>query len=371
MTRPKLRWPILSVSLPGETRLGFRVYGHQSLSQKRDCQDTALVVPFGAVSENKVAVLASMRSIEARGYTPITHVLKLAADDLTKEEAGARVVVLVSDGQETCAKDPCAAAKALAAADAKLVVHTIGLGVDAAAKLQLQCIANVAKGTYFDASTRGQLASALGEAAKKAAAPVKTEITIRSNAPGRIEVRGADRDTHAVFDAESGQRIEVVRPNTGQKVDGINSLWPVVEVPASTMLRKWAVARCRGQTGPDHGFGARRIGDQQCRQPRHKVLAETGEVVAELFFGKKRVTLLPSRFSVTFGQLVWPDVELKPGKTTTLNPGVSTFAPPVLPIRGHSVRRESSERLAQARTGWPCPPVIIPLMRMVKRFRLS
>ena len=283
-------------------------------------------MPFGAVSENKAAVLASMRSIEARGYTPITHVLKLAAEDLSKEEAGSHVIVLVSDGQETCASDPCAAAKALAAADAKLVVHTIGLGVDAAARLQLQCIANVAHGTYFDASTRGQLASALGEAAKKAAAPVKTEITIRSNAPGRIEVRGADRDTHAVFDAESGQRIEVVRPNTGQKVDGINSLWPVVELPIGIYNVAFGNGLWRGvevKPGQTTVLEPGVLEINNADSHGHKVLEpETGEVVAELFFGKKRVTLLPSRFSVTFGELVWPDVELKPGKTTTLNPGV-------------------------------------------------
>jgi len=58
-------------------------------------------------------------------------------------------VVLVSDGRETCRADPCVAAKALAAADVKLVVHTIGLGVDAAARSQLQCIASVVRGSYL------------------------------------------------------------------------------------------------------------------------------------------------------------------------------------------------------------------------------
>jgi hypothetical protein len=34
------------------------------------------------------------------------------------------------------------------------------------------------------------------------------------------------------------------------------------------------------------------------------------------------VALIPQRFSVTFGKLVVADVEVKPGKITTLNPGV-------------------------------------------------
>ena len=55
----------------------------------------------------------------------------------------------------------------------------------------------------------------------------------------------------------------------------------------------------------------------------HKVLEpETGAVVAELLASKSRVALIPSRFSVTFGNLTLEDVEIRPGKTTTLNPGV-------------------------------------------------
>ena len=72
---------------------------------------------------------------------------------------------------------------------------------------------------------------------------------------------------------------------------------------------------------------AARDSDGRCPRPvrrdAHKVLElETSEVVEELIFAKTSVTLIPSRFSVTFGELVWPDVEVKPGTTTMLNPGI-------------------------------------------------
>src|SRR6185295_17227816 len=101
---------------------------------------------------------------KAQGYTPITYVITLAAEDV-KKEPGQHVVVLVSDGKETCEGDPCAAAKALAAADANLVVHTIGFNVDVAARYQLQCIAKAARGTYSDASAAADLGAKLGELA--------------------------------------------------------------------------------------------------------------------------------------------------------------------------------------------------------------
>lgn len=70
--------------------------------------------------------------MKAQGYTPITYVLQLAAADIAKEP-GARTVVLVSDGTETCPRDPCAAATLLAqGADAALRLGTSRLSPDCA-----------------------------------------------------------------------------------------------------------------------------------------------------------------------------------------------------------------------------------------------
>jgi hypothetical protein len=312
--------------LPGDTRLAFRVYGHQSPTQRRDCQDTALLVPFDTVAKNKPAVLQASRSVDAQGYTPIAYVLKLAAEELTREEAGSRVVVLVSDGQETCGGDPCVAAKALADADAKLVVHAIGLAVDAAARFQLQCLAGAARGTYFDAQTGGDLARMLGEAAEKAPAPKKTEIVVTSLKPGRLQVKGATRDGHHVINATTGQRVTVTRSETGQTVNAITPMWQTVELPAGIYNVTFANGLWRGievRAGEitilEPGILEIKNADFQ----GHRVLdPETSEAVAELLTSKNRVAMIPSRFSVTFGKLIWPDVEIKPGLTTTLNPGV-------------------------------------------------
>jgi hypothetical protein len=312
--------------LPAETRLAFRVYGHQSPTQRRDCKDTALLVPFDSVANNKSAVLEASRGVQAQGYTPITYVLKLAAEDLARENASSRVVVLVSDGQETCEGDPCATAKALAEADAKLVVHAIGIGVSTAARFQLQCIANMARGAYFDANTEAELARVLGEASEKAPAPTKTQITVTRPKPGRLEVKGATQDGHRVIDASTGQRIDVIRPGTGQKVQDINSLWPVVELPSGIYDVTFGNGLWRGievKSGETTVIEPGILEIKNADFQGHNVLEpETGEVVAELLTSKSRVALIPSRFSVTFGKLIVSDVEIKPGKTTTLNPGV-------------------------------------------------
>src|SRR5262245_54364026 len=128
-----------------DTRLALRVYGHQSAPQKKDCKDSALVVGFGPAPGNKAAIAEQVRGVKAQGYTPINYSLQAAAKDLAGEAPAERVVLLVSDGKETCEGDPCATAKALAEADVKLAVHVVGFGVDTVTKSQLQCIARNAR----------------------------------------------------------------------------------------------------------------------------------------------------------------------------------------------------------------------------------
>lgn len=315
----------LAANLPADTRLALRVYGHQSPTSKKDCEDTALVVPFGPAGENRGAVAKAARAAKAQGYTPITHVLQLAAADIGRETAAeSRLVVLVSDGKETCDGDPCEAARALAAADAKLVVHAIGFGVDEATRRQLQCVAHHARGSYWDAGNRGELQARLAEAAKKPAE--KIPVVVRPAETGNLEIKNPDQNGHDVIDAATGQKAELIRPATGQRVDGIFGMWPSVKVrPGIYHVTFGADVWKSVEVSPGKTTvlepGVLEI--QPAGWRGHKVLeTETGKVLAEIVSVKNRATLVPARVAVTFGDLVWSDVEVKPGMVTTLKPGV-------------------------------------------------
>jgi hypothetical protein len=178
-------------TLPGETRLALRAYGHQSSTKEKNCRDTALLSPFGSVKEVKEIVVAQANALVPQGYTPISYALQQAANDLTSEEATVHTVVLVSDGKETCAGDPCAVAKSLAEADAKLVIHTIGAGVDGPTRDQLNCIAKAARGMYRDASNTVELEKVVAmaaetEAVEIATKPVAKSVEISAKKPGSV-----------------------------------------------------------------------------------------------------------------------------------------------------------------------------------------
>jgi hypothetical protein len=304
-------------TLPAGTRLSLRAYGHQSPTQKKDCKDTALLAPFGAVADNKATVIEHARSLKPQGYTPITYALTLAAQDLLPEETASHAVVLVSDGKETCEADPCAAAKALAEADAKLIVHTVGVGVDAVTRSQLQCIAKVARGSYFDANSAAELANALGKAAVKKAetdAPKKKQLVIATQKFGKLKMQIAGHASHEVLNA-AGEKVDDLRHhNPAELPPGIysvkfgNGLWSSIEVKAGETT----------EIKPGY-LEVKPIGSDFI----HVLEPETGEKVEEILWSKPRATLIPGRFDVKFGNVLWPGgVEVKPGETTTLRPGV-------------------------------------------------
>lgn len=331
--------------LPADTRLSLWAYGHQSPTKKHDCRDTQRMVGFDTLSANKENVLAKTRAIKAQGYTPITYVIKLVADDLAKEDAKPRTVILVSDGKETCEGDPCATAKALAEADASLVVHTIGFAVDTAAKYQLQCIARVARGRYFDAGTASELAATLSEAAKPAPPPQETkQIVVKIPQPGVLEVKHAAMTGHKVTSAETGQIVASLNSSGPRKnfpaglynVTFGKAVWKSVEVkPGETTVLDPGVIEVRNPniTG-------------------HKVLdSETGEEIGKISSSNPRITVLPSTFSVQFGETLWKDIEVKIGEVKILNPGVIELAG--LKATGARVLGEDGALAGRIVSSWP------------------
>jgi hypothetical protein len=302
------------------TRLSLRAYGHQSPTQARDCKDTSMLVGFGPVSANKAEVASRAQALQARGYTPITFALTAAAQDIAAEESGERVVVLVSDGQETCAADPCVAARALAAADAKLVIHTIGFGVGAAARTQLQCIANVARGSYFDANNAADLTSTLGKATvTKAAAQTSssTVVKLQRKEPSRIVIKntwvGAG---HPITRAEDGTEVASINGAVGHhevppgiyNVSFANGLWRGVEVkPNETTTLEVGLLRVEG--------GANDLNGYDIVEPETEEVLVNRKVISSL-------PLMPGRFDVMAGEskLGWRNLEIVAGKTTSLNP---------------------------------------------------
>jgi hypothetical protein len=331
--------------LAADTRVALWAYGHRSPTSKKDCKDTSLLTPFATTSQNKAAIIAQARALEPQGYTPITYSLTLAARGLDHEESATRTIVLVSDGKETCQGDPCAAAQALAEADAKLVVHTVGIGVDSVTRSQLQCIARVARGSYYDANSTSELTRALGQAAvndaEKPAQKKVVAITTPKLGTLRMKVLGFSTN-HQVMDASGKAVDELSSAHTEAKLKpGVysvkfgNGTWTSIEVKPGEV------------TEIKPGY----LKVQPLSATAVDVLEpETREKVDELYSTRSTTTLIPGRFALKMGKVMWPEeVEVKPGETTTVKPGtigvtshVGTLYFAVKNMEGEEVGRDAS-----------------------------
>ncbi|MEC7139738.1 MAG: vWA domain-containing protein, partial [Pseudomonadota bacterium] len=141
------------------TRLGLVAYGHR---RKSDCSDIELVAAPAAQATD--AMLAFLADAAPRGRTPLTSALEQAARHATDgadSESGSASLVLLTDGIESCGRDPCAAVTDLDAAGVALAVHVIGLDLDGPEAEELRCIADITGGQFLTADDAKALDAAL------------------------------------------------------------------------------------------------------------------------------------------------------------------------------------------------------------------
>jgi 6-phosphogluconolactonase (cycloisomerase 2 family)/Mg-chelatase subunit ChlD len=149
--------------LPSTSRVSLRVYGYQHARELEDCQDSTLLVPFGPL--DKAKLIEKVQAITPRGMTPLAYSLKQVLNDLGNTP-GEKLVILVSDGKESCGGDPVAAVRALHAQGVNMRIEVMGLAIaDAATKHQLSAIASLTRGRYHPAKDEPELKAALADAA--------------------------------------------------------------------------------------------------------------------------------------------------------------------------------------------------------------
>jgi hypothetical protein len=137
---------------------GLIVYGHKN----GDCSDIDFIHPIDQSSPQDIK--ASLKSFRPIGKTPLGDSLLLASKGL-ESNPNKTTIIMLSDGEETCGKDPCKIAKEIKAKGINLKVHLVGFDIqNENGRKQLECIANSTGGKYFPAADSKQLKEVLNEA---------------------------------------------------------------------------------------------------------------------------------------------------------------------------------------------------------------
>lgn len=146
--------------------VGLMAYGHRS---RGDCTDIEVIVEPGAAQRSEI--LDRIKSITPTGKTPLTDAVEQAATQLSYTDRPA-TVVLISDGLESCERDPCELARALEKGGVGFTAHVVGFGLGADEDTaSLSCIAEETGGQYIQASNADELGAALSAIATAVAEP--------------------------------------------------------------------------------------------------------------------------------------------------------------------------------------------------------
>lgn len=141
----------------GLRRLGLTTLGPGPADQ---CANVEVKVPVRA--DAGASILHEIDKIDNDGGTPLALAIQSAADALDyKNKPG--VMVIISDGDETCGRDPCAVADTLMASARDLTIHVIGFSTGTSSRSAATCLAQRTNGVAVFANDVGELEDALRE----------------------------------------------------------------------------------------------------------------------------------------------------------------------------------------------------------------
>ncbi len=185
--------------IPPNSLVAFRAYGHNYGIQDKEksCKDTQLVIPYGPLNKDNFVITAN--NLMPNGMTPIAYSLWAAGEDLKMRPNFKHLIIFISDGEETCGGNPAQTTQDLISQGIKVNVYTIGFDVNDLARSQLQGVAAVSGGKYYDANSSDSLAATLKQITLEAV-PQKKAI---NELQGEARIKGGDNyETAAPFPVE-------------------------------------------------------------------------------------------------------------------------------------------------------------------------
>jgi len=168
-----------SLKVNPDLELALRVYGHQYHRKHQRCDDSKLEIAFG--KNNHAAMIQKLNQVEPQGTTPLAYSLQQAAGDFPKDEHSRNIIIIITDGIESCDGDPCQVSLELQKQNIFLKPFIIGIGMEKSFEEQFGCM-----GQFHDAENIAGFKSALKESIEQTLekTTVSIELLDHENKPG-------------------------------------------------------------------------------------------------------------------------------------------------------------------------------------------
>lgn len=110
-------------------------------------------------------LIGEVNRLSPWGGTPLARSIERAGNIVSGDVES--VIVVVSDGEESCGGDPCAAARALKAAKPKAIVNVIDISGDAGSRQVIQCVAQATGGQVLKADSAQDMMRKMQQATRQ------------------------------------------------------------------------------------------------------------------------------------------------------------------------------------------------------------
>ncbi len=140
-----------------DLELALRVYGHQYHKRFQNCKDSKLEVAFK--KDNHQQIINQLGKLQPKGTTPLAYSLEQAAKDFPDEKNVRNIVIIITDGLESCDGDPCGVSIALQKRHIFLKPFIIGLGMNQSFADEFSCL-----GKFYDAANISTFKKVLSKA---------------------------------------------------------------------------------------------------------------------------------------------------------------------------------------------------------------
>ena len=214
--------------LPDDINVALMVFGHR---EKNKCDDIEIVLPLTPL--DKASIREKLEALKPTGVTPLMASLDLAAEHLEKFD-GKSIILLLTDGQETCGGDPVKLASNISEKyGIMVIVDVVGLNVKLIERKQLEEIAKAGGGKYYSANTSYELASAVNEAveSKIIGLPSQNEKEQKNTISRNSELGSLLINHHHILNS-----IAIYNEYTGERADG-QVMWSHSKNQYRTLLK--------------------------------------------------------------------------------------------------------------------------------------
>jgi Mg-chelatase subunit ChlD len=196
---------LVADTIPAGTAFALRVFGHREADSCR----TDLEIPLAPLDPASVqGRIAGVRAMNL-AKTPIADSLALTQADL-RDARGERIIILLTDGEETCEGDPAAVIAGLRDAGNDIRVNIVGFAIDdAELAASFRRWAQLGGGEYFSASDSDSLVRALTSSVNPAFAVLdENGVRIATGVAGG-EVLTLAPGNYTVTAAGTGQAVQI------------------------------------------------------------------------------------------------------------------------------------------------------------------